>query len=305
MRLTTLLLLLVFARTAAAQYVPFPTDSAEWIVQRTAAGPGGQSSISFSRYVLDGDTVLNDTLYHKLYETYDFAPGTLTLVAGIREEAQKVYALRIGFNGLMGGCQWDPDNEVMLYDYTLDTPGDSLVIHHPYIGDVVFVVFSIDSVTVNGAPRRRINCLNGTYSCGPLPLSYIEGVGSDRHVLDPFMLQTYEINYLLACYKRNDTFHFSAFPTPPLCDITSVGLGERERKEQTLLVYQQDDVLIVKARGAQRVRLIDSIGRVLHEQVLPEGGGRIAVPWANGVYFVQALGQEGPVGRALPVIWVH
>lgn len=302
MRLTKLLIALAAVLPAAAQYVPFPTDSAEWIVQRTAAGPGGQLSISFSRYVLDGDTTLSDTVYHKLYESFGTAPGTSVLVAGIREEAQKVYVRRVGYNGVFGNCQLDPSFEVMLYDYTLDAPGDSLVIHHPQAGNVVFVVTSIDSVQVNGTPRRRINCSNGTYSCGPLPLSYIEGVGSDRHVMDPLMWQAFDNNYLLSCFKRSGTFHYTVFPSPPLCDWSTVGLAEVERGGQVLTVQQQDEALLVDAPWAHQVRLIDLQGRVVHAQVLVAGRARIVVPWASGMYIVQALEQDGRVGRARPIM---
>jgi hypothetical protein len=170
---------------------------------------------------------------------------------------------------------------------------------------VVFVVYAVDSVTVNGAPRRRINCLNGTYSCGPLPFSYIEGVGSDRHVLDPFMLQTYEISYLLACFKRNDAFHYSAFPAPPLCDMATLGIGDRALSGAPLTVYQQHDMLVVNAPGVQRVRLIDSWGRVVHEHTLADGSARIAVQWPSGVYRVQGMSAQGPKGRAVPVVLVR
>lgn len=302
MRFTKLLIALAAALPAAAQYVPFPSDSAEWVVQRTVAGPGGQSSISFARYVLDGDTTLNDTVYHKLYESFGTNPGTSMLVAGIREEAQKVYVRRMDYNGLPGNCQLDPSFEVMLYDYTLDAPGDSLVIHHPMIGEVVFVVFSIDSVLVNGTPRRRINFMNGTYSCGPIPLSYIEAVGSDRHVLDPLMWQAYDNNYLLSCFKRSGAFHYTAFPAPPLCDWSTVGLVEAGREGERFTAYQQGDVLVVNASGAHQVRLIDVQGRVLHAQVLVDGLARIAVPWASGMYIVQALEQDGRVGHARPIV---
>jgi hypothetical protein len=302
MRLANLLIALAVALPSAAQYVPFPTDSAEWIVQRTVAGPGGQSSISFSRYVLDGDTTLNDTVYHKLYESFGTNPGTSMLVAGIREEAQKVYVRRVDYNGLPGNCQLDPSFEVMLYDFTLDTPGDSLVIHHPNIGEVVFVVFTVDSVQVNGAPRRRINFMNGTYSCGPIPLSYIEGVGSDRHVLDPLMWQAYENNYLLSCFKRSGAFHYTAFPAPPLCDWSTVGVAEAGREEHGLTAFQQNDALVVSAPGAHRVRLMDGQGRVLHTQVLVDGRARMAVPWARGTYVVQVFGRDGAMVGAKPVV---
>ncbi len=305
MRSAIVLLALAWAPTATSQYVPFPTDSAEWIVQRTAAQPGGTSNISFKRYHLDGDTTLNDTLYHKLYETLDFSPMTPVLVAGIREEAQKVFARRITYNGLPASCQWDPSFEVMLYDYTLDAIGDSLVIQHQWIGPVLFIVYSIDSVVVNGAPRRRINCLNETYACGPLPLSYIEGVGSDRHPLDPFMQQTYEINNLIACFKRHGAFQFSSFPTPPLCDVATVGMAGPAGWATPLSAYQRYDDLVVSAPGATRIRITDSWGRVVHEQVLSSRAITIPLQWAGGIYHVQALDADGRKGSTVPVVLVR
>lgn len=291
--------------SAFGQYTPFPTDNAEWLVQRTAAQGGGAYSISFSAYRLSGDTVINDTLYHKVYETMDFNAGApAVLVAGLREEDQRVYARRIGYNGLQGGCQWDPAFEVMLYDYTLDSLGDSLRIQHPWIGEVLYRVLSIDSVQVNGQPRRRINCENISYSCGPMPLSYIEGIGSERHLLDPFMLQTYEVNYLLSCFKQEGVFQYSAFSTPPLCDITTVGMERRESGAEWS-VQANGDGLLVRGPSADRVRLVDALGRVLHEAPLRSGSALIPVHCGAGALWVQVFTNAHSLARVLPVVVVR
>ena len=305
MRILTPVIFAAFAGPVPGQYTPFPTENAEWLMQRTAAQGGGAYSLSFSAYRLSGDTVINDTLYHKVYETMDFNAGAPpVLVAGLREAEQRVYARRIGYNGLQGGCQWDPAFEVMLYDYTLDSPGDSLRIQHSWIGEVLYRVLSIDSVQVNGQPRRRINCENISYSCGPMPLSYIEGVGSERHLLDPFMLQTYEVNYLLSCFKQEEVFQYSAFSTPPLCDITTVGMVRPESVEEWS-VQANGDGLLVRGPSADRVRLVDALGRVLHEAPLRSGNAVLPVHYVAGALWVQVFIAAHTMARAIPVVVVR
>lgn len=292
----------IAAVTVAQDYVPFPVSGAEWIVQRTAAGgSGGKTSISFSSYTLAGDTAVNDTVYHKVHERMGYAPGIATLVAGLREEGKKVYVRRLGYNGLPGACQSDPSFETLLYDFNLDAPGDSLIIQHPWIGEVVFRVTSIDSVNVNSAPRRRINCENLSFSCGPLPFTYIEGVGSERHLFDPFMQQTYEINYLLSCFKMDEAFHYSAFVTPPLCDIISVGMDQAPGTPEWS-VHQANGVLVIDNADADRIRVMDALGRIVNE--IPIANGRAIVPLdgSTGTLWFLPLRSQRAVDRAIPVV---
>lgn len=294
--------LIAITSTRAQSYVPFPTDNAEWITERYVYLNVNQSSTTFTAYRLLGDTLVNDTVYHKLYETSQFEPNALRLVAGLREEDKRIYARRFDYLGLMNACQWTTDVDVMLYDYNLDSPGDSLIIHHPSFGEMIFILQSVDSVQVDGAPRRRLNFQTVTFNCSLMPLSYIEGVGSERHVMDPLMQQDYEHVFNLSCFKTDGVFRYSAFPDPPLCDWATVGIDAKGSPvKDHLTARMMNDELLVNCSTADRVRVLDALGRVVAD--VPMRGGQVAIPvqeW-SGLVFVQGCMQGRAIGAAIPV----
>lgn len=301
-QLLCIIALFGLGRSSAQNYVPFPTDNAEWITARYVYLNVNQSTTTFSAYRLLGDTLVNDTVYHKLYETSQFEPNASRLVAGLREEDKRIYARRFDYLGLLNACQWTTDVDVMLYDYNLDGPGDSLIIQHPSSGEMIFIVQSVDSVQVDGAPRRRLNLENVTFNCGTMPLSYIEGVGSARHVMDPFMQQDYEHVFNLSCFKTDGVFRYSAFPDPPLCDLATVGIDANgESVKNPLTARMVNDELLVNCPAADRVRVLDALGRMVAD--LSMRGGQVAIPvqeW-SGIVFVQGWMKGRALGAALPV----
>lgn len=304
MRLRDLLFLGVLLPTFAANaqsYVPFPTDSAEWMVQRYVFVTGSQSTISYSTYRLHGDTLVNDTLYHLLHESLGMNPSTSTLVAGFREEDRRVYARRLGDAGLPSDCQWSPGFEVLLYDFNLDEPGDSLVIQHPWLGEVILIVNNIDSVQVDGSYSRRLNCISEANSCGPMPFSYIEGVGSFGHPMDPFMLQDYEHFFVLSCFKTDGVFRYSSLQTP-VCDWATVGIDPAEWAPSPALTARLAvGELLVSCPDADGVRLIDGLGRIVED--VPMRNGQVAIPVIEhiGPLLVQGLQRGRPFGQCVRV----
>lgn len=300
--LVALSALLTIQYSHGQSYVPFPTDSAEWMVERYVYITGSQSTITYSAYRMLGDTVVNDTLYHKLYQFLGANPSTSTLVSGFREEDRRVYARLFGNANVPLDCQWPPDTDLLLYDFNLDEPGDSLIIQHPWLGEVIHVVNDIDSVLVDNTYRRRLNCYSLSNNCGPMPFTYIEGVGSFRHPLDPFMLQDYEHFFVLACFKTEGTFRYSSLQTPH-CDWATVGIeadGTEARQDFTARVVNGE--IIVNSSSADGVQLIDALGRVLTDVQMRGGQMSIPVIDHHGLVFVRGYKNGRPLGHGVPVV---
>lgn len=207
----------------AQSYVPFPTTNAVW---NDAYGfNGGSFSYLGSKYdFIDGDTVINNLQYHKVYSqagTYyspwllgSFPPPAVFLVStftgigtyngAIREDSNKhIYYFPTSQN--------PPAHEYLLYDFNLQV-GDTLsdTLYNVQQGSS-YVVDSIDSI-FDGFIYRKRYYLN-------TQANLIEGIGSSRGLtqgLDPF----FEDWATLLCFS--DTISKYTDPLFNLCSLLSI-----------------------------------------------------------------------------------
>jgi hypothetical protein len=283
------------AEILAQSYVPFPTASAQWITKRYNAGNGGTPSTNFYVYTMQGDTLINDTTYHKVYFQYPQSTSSNLLSAGIREQNQRVYIRPLGNADGFVSCINDFGPEYLIYDFTIDEVGDSLYLP---TSDALslFVTQSIDSVLVNGTYRTRWTLMPFEDMCSPFWYTYIEGIGSVNHPFGQGIWMTQEISHTLSCMTVNGVFEYSFYPVPPLCDIADfIGvedLGDRDPK-----IYLQGTMLNFDPaydwRGA-------------HLAIYNTNGQRVAEwnqintqtdlgAWSSGIYMVQVLLPNGVV----------
>lgn len=61
-------LLAVSLPSKSQPYISFPIDKAYWSIDYTMPGPFGQTFHMHRLYYLKGDTLLNNVVYHKLFE---------------------------------------------------------------------------------------------------------------------------------------------------------------------------------------------------------------------------------------------
>jgi hypothetical protein len=123
----------------AQQYIPFPTDSAQWSVRNCFYS--SQACASF-QHKMKGDTLLNGKTYSKIYYSDDLTYGSQnqTLHCFVREDtAKKVFIKYPTGTGI-------DTAEFLLYDFNVEV-GDTVTIKLLYPNDSLFelLVISIDS----------------------------------------------------------------------------------------------------------------------------------------------------------------
>ncbi len=178
------------------EYLPIIQDNAVW-------------SVSRQKFTISGDTLINDTLYHKLYyHSYlpEFTPEELEYGGGMREcnEDKQVWFLPRGSS-----------TEKLLYDFSLEA-GDKTTIHAFFMGlnmnPDIFIkqeieILAVDAVEIYGITRKRIT-LKPKFNVPSLEFWY-EGIGSTSGLLHPaFSLPMWGVldgGYPdLLCFTLND-----------------------------------------------------------------------------------------------------
>lgn len=154
------------------------------------------------RYNFDGDTIVNDIIYHKLYKgghyyDNDFFGGgiineryyTHEYAGAIREAGAKWY--------FYGSSDMQPEQEYLLYDFTMNA-GDPLPVafNNP---NMDLSVSYIDTILINNVERRRY-FIEGQQ--GPGATFIIEGIGSDAGLIEP--MQQFEYIWGLVCYAEDN-----------------------------------------------------------------------------------------------------
>jgi hypothetical protein len=168
-------------RIYAQQYVPFPTDSAQWSVRHTINNPFSQYSY---QYKMKGDTLLNGRTYHKIYYSLDLAYDSPneTLHCFVREDITKKifvkYPIESGID----------TTEFMLYNFNL-AMGDTVTIRLlDFTTDSIYKleVATVDSFTTNVDTRKYYGLTPiapTTWSCTNSMFDWRTGIGS---TLGPF-----------------------------------------------------------------------------------------------------------------------
>jgi hypothetical protein len=185
------------------------------------------------RYTFNGDTLINDIVYFKLYkgghyyeedffggETFNHRYYSNEYAGAIREADAKWY--------FYGSSDFLPEQEYLLYDYTLNA-GDPLpfTFNNPYEG---LTVASIDTVLINNIERRRFNLAGQS---GPGAFYIIEGLGSDVGLIEP--MQQFEYIWRLVCYAEGGVPYWPESGIE--CDLNVNSPSVSITKENEISVY--------------------------------------------------------------------
>ncbi len=164
------------------QYVPFPTENAEWNV-RLSTNPfefPTQVETRLLKYSLHGDTTINEVVYHKLCLNVGTLENPVYVgVGGLREHNKQVYYIG-GYGYLSDAYKVNPQGmskvkncapaiknqtELLLYDFNVK------------VGDVVQWIFEqrtiskIDSIKIGNSYRKCYSFTTGNDLI-------VEGIGS-------------------------------------------------------------------------------------------------------------------------------
>ncbi len=224
--LTAILIAIFFKNISGQTYHPFPDSNAIWNEKYT------QSLLEYdTKYGLIGDTVINLTLYHKLYTLNDSVLSTINSIyfGAIREQAKKIYFVS-------KYCTY----EVLMYDFTKNV-GDTIKSLYTEISlascDTLMkfsaVVTSVDSILINGNYRRVLH-FDQTYK-NPF---WIEGIGSNLGLTYPTSQQnsTCICEWDLICFKQNDEVLYLN-PAENSCFPSFSGIQDNSSTENSIIIF--------------------------------------------------------------------
>ena len=210
------ILLLFICFTGAAQnYTPFPTDSAVWRVNYYSGALGCPPLVAEYQYTMNGDTQIASVNYKKIfrsgvsYQQFCYPPA-FGYAGAIREDSGKHIYLRLP----------NANADTLLYDFNLSV-GDTVINYLNYTCTVP-TVSSIDSVLVGSSWRKRFNLYDS--SCGASGVSFIEGIGSTRGLLE--WTASFESAGQLECFQLHGQ---TLYPdTISNCPLIVAGIPERQ-----------------------------------------------------------------------------
>ncbi|OJX87678.1 MAG: hypothetical protein BGP01_03670 [Paludibacter sp. 47-17] len=172
-------ILTVAVSLAAQKYVPFPTENAQWNVFYASRWNFSPMDTSLLQYSLQGDTIINETIYCKVVRN----TGTLSNpiyngIGGIREQDKKIYYVGYSYIEKMGILHNYDNREILLYDFNKEV-GDTVWISE----HLKYVITGMDSVKVGNEYRKRYQ-IPGPFMTVTDSFDYIiEGIGSVKEGL--------------------------------------------------------------------------------------------------------------------------
>lgn len=211
----------------AQSYIKMIDTTNVWNVLCGGITTNGEDLRQTDKLQFKGDTIVNDTIYHKLFSQvfYTSNGSTLLYICALREDSvqQKVYR-----RNNLGAAT----TEELLYDFSLQ-PGDSVILSVDY--DNRPNPIRVDSITtVYFAEKdRRIFHITSYYdmidSWYSENYQWIEGIGKVDNfgkIIGPIKNFEWMVDELL-CFWQSDQLNYSN-PDYPTCLIVHVGLDEFE-----------------------------------------------------------------------------
>ena len=242
----------------------FPTEDAVWIIEekitteRSWANPetGLWYDIYYTYYTyyLEGDTIMNDKKYSKLYVKDIQNNIDYGYVGGIRVEGEKVYFDPVDFDYetldvITGGMyhMFEEEgvfNEFCLYDFSLDK-GDEFITG----------TFLDDTGSPYCTPIEMYNWGNND-----IQERWIEGIGSIEGLWHYSVTSTTGFSRRDVWYTLK-SFHYKGkqfYPTE------ESGINETPKEESNTKAYVSDGVLYIEnSEGINSVAVYDAMGRSL------------------------------------------
>jgi hypothetical protein len=214
---TVVLLLLVASFLGNSQNtVSFIIPDSQWSVAKTYpnGNPQFPGFIETRTEIFGfiGDTIINQTLWHKYYSTYDIDfQSEFTLEAYLSEENGFVFAMH-------------PDLEIdTLYNFNIQ-PGDSICYDFGF-GLIYLKIVNMDSLLIGEVYHKRFHFEEPYFPPNELKEIWIEGIGSIHGSLFPInpKLFSTEIpdSIKLTCYSVDGTILWQN-PDYENCYITNV-----------------------------------------------------------------------------------
>lgn len=265
-----------------AQTPDYFADNPEWLQSSSCNWTGCIENKDFV-YFLDGDSVLNNITYHKVYIHGKMTPFPMgqgqpcppeftfyNFVTLLRQDSLRIYE----YNAIEA-------TDTLLYDFNLNI-GDTLP-RTNNLWSTTSVVDSVDTVIINGTNRKKF------YISGPDMVAYemIEGIGANTGLLEQ-MDQLLDCGYGLSCFKVNGTIEIGSG-----CNF-EVSLNELDLLPKVMLYPNPvDDFVRISSESNHLIRSIQILktdGSVTNEFLFDGSIDEIEIPiefLERGFYFLR------------------
>lgn len=294
----TISALLTFSTGLKSQnYIPFPTENAQWNVYLEYSISESPTDTVLLRYVLNADTTINQIKYNRLcLKSNDSDTASITPIGGIREKDKRIYFIGEDFLG------YPFDKELILYDFNVQV-GDT--VFHDNYGSFFSIIEAIDSVEVNGEYRNRYKISPGSRNSNyyfPDDEYWIEGIGSIKTGLLGHITMVPTCCYQFwehICFKENEVVKYLN-PTFSDCSASNFLMGVNLSKTDSKIKIYPNPVmnqLQIENNSKENlsIKIIDINARSIIEQPLNETKTIIKLDIKPGIYNVMITNNTGQI----------
>lgn len=205
--ITVLFALFIFNFAFSQKIFPTLEDNPVWNVQQSIE-PFMPGPVYMLKYRFDKDTIIGNRTFTFVSRTGYQGNNMLSEFVGlIRTEAKKVL-----FKKSVTG------KEYLMYDFDLNV-GNKVVCPFYNLDSTEYTVINIDSISLNGKKRLRLEMLPTPIADYPFPLSWIEGIGN---LVNPFYHDVYGragVTDEVRCFSTNQG---QLYINPEYDDCTTV-----------------------------------------------------------------------------------
>ncbi|MBA3665415.1 MAG: T9SS type A sorting domain-containing protein [Bacteroidetes bacterium] len=297
-----LVVFLIISKLVISQtYIPFPNDSATWVVSKSCSSPCNiQTGTQAPQLVQSGDSIKNGILYHKLYSVA--SPTTYGFYCFYRENAKRIY-----LKYPLGSCYGNDTSEFVLYDFNLNI-GDTFTIKTP-TGTCYTSFTNVPKMRLNSKTTTTVSYVNGprtAYSFSSvtsgfpsmgLNITWYEGLGTNKgflynlsfHSWPILTPSSYPYTYYLTCFYRSNTLVYN-----PGCLVTNLSDIQAENLGFVLFPNPSGDKVSIQNKTGLLIKEIYIFNK-LNQVIL--SGQHFSGPnevidvscLAEGVYFVKIV----------------
>ncbi|MFK5857287.1 MAG: T9SS type A sorting domain-containing protein [Bacteroidota bacterium] len=263
--IVAIIVLLIFQNLHSQTYYPFPTDTTQWNSLTWAQWSPGDIYLENSQYQIQGDTVIENIFYNKVYYYYSDNPSPYSVyIGGLREDSLKNIYFYPSVTHLpnYSGTEFPSDtSEYLLYTFDSLTLGMILPINTE---TTEIKVVDIDSVFLGDTYRKRYKIEQSSLLFGNH--YWIEGIGSNK---DLFASYSHEFEWELytLCYTDTLTYYINSPNGEDSCNYwIPLGITENLESEIYICPNPATQTIIIKTNIAKESELIyiyNTIGQLI------------------------------------------
>jgi hypothetical protein len=273
----------------------FAQDSTNFIVNTNVIWSGMTTSDPFdpswahSYYIrFREDTIIDNKLYTKVWESEDSLATDWRLRGLIKEENRKVF-----YRGL------NHAEDLLQYDFSLKKNDTLTVTYADYNMPIKMKVENVDTVSVNGIMRHRISLVD---LHNRVRDTWIEKIGSMKGILKSCFYAAGGIPYLLCVYENmNKIYGNTLYPN---CYYTekSINNAVQVSLHQKMSVYPNPVLgeLFVQPSSANdesyTLEMFSVKGELVKTECLEAGSNLYRINTGslrNGIYFLRLISDSG------------